>query len=133
MSKEDYESDESYDSSEESEESEDEEDDEPKLKYQRLGAAVGEILKKDAATAMSVHDKFLALGTRDGLIAVLDFNGNQIAAFKPHGHSITELSIDSTGEFVGCSSNNGKVVIYGLYSKEIITENYRRPVFGMPL
>lgn len=44
---------------EESEEDEEEEDEEPKLKYQRLGLSVLDILKNDAATCMHVHDKFL--------------------------------------------------------------------------
>jgi hypothetical protein len=38
---------------------EEEEDEEPKLKYQRLGQAVPEILKKDFASSMAVLDKFL--------------------------------------------------------------------------
>ena len=44
----------------ESDEEEDEgEDEEPKLKYQRLGFSVLEILKDDSATCMHVHEKFL--------------------------------------------------------------------------
>ena len=35
------------------------EEEEPKLKYQRLGSNVIEILKRDAASCMCVHDKFL--------------------------------------------------------------------------
>ena len=44
---------------EEEGEEEDEEEEEPKLKYQRLGSNVGEILKNDHASCMTVHEKFL--------------------------------------------------------------------------
>jgi vacuolar protein sorting-associated protein 41 len=38
---------------------EEEEEDEPKLKYQRLGFSVIDILKTDSASCMGVHEKFL--------------------------------------------------------------------------
>ena len=40
-------------------EEDEDEDEEPRLKYQRLGASVLEILAGDVATALAVHDKFL--------------------------------------------------------------------------
>lgn len=40
-------------------EEEEEEEDEPRLKYQRLGHTVSEILKKDAASCLAAHEKFL--------------------------------------------------------------------------
>ena len=44
----------------ESEEPEEEiEDEEPKLKYQRLGASVTDILSKDSASCLAAHEKFL--------------------------------------------------------------------------
>jgi hypothetical protein len=43
----------------ESDEEDEGEDEEPKLKYQRLGFSVLEILKDDSATCMHVHEKFL--------------------------------------------------------------------------
>ena len=47
-------------SDEESSEYDDEDDDEePKLKYQRLGAGVTEILKSDSASCLTAHEKFL--------------------------------------------------------------------------
>jgi hypothetical protein len=43
----------------EEEEEEDDEEEEPKLKYQRLGASVSEILKRDVASCFATHEKFL--------------------------------------------------------------------------
>lgn len=57
---------------------EEEEEEEPRLKYQRLGSSVTEILRQDAASCLCVSDKLLALGTHDGTIHVLDFAGNEV-------------------------------------------------------
>ena len=54
------------------------EEEEPRLKYQRLGASVTEILEKDPASCLCVSDKILALGTHDGTVHVLDINGNEV-------------------------------------------------------
>jgi hypothetical protein len=56
---------------------EEEEDEEPRLKYQRLGSSVTDILRQDAASCLCVSDKLLALGTHDGTIHVLDYAGNE--------------------------------------------------------
>ena len=60
------------------EEEEEEEEEEPRLKYQRLGSSVIEILRQDAASCLCVSSKLLALGTHDGTIHVLDFAGNEV-------------------------------------------------------
>ena len=54
------------------------EEEEPRLKYQRLGASVTEILENDPASCLCVSDKILALGTHDGSIHVLDVSGNEV-------------------------------------------------------
>ena len=41
------------------EEEEEEEEEEPKLKYQRLGASVTEILKHDSCSCLAAHEKFI--------------------------------------------------------------------------
>jgi len=124
-----------YETDEESEDETDseEEEDEPKLKYQRLGSTVSELLRHDVATAMALHDKFLALGTKSGQVAILDFNGNMTHNYKPHVHPIQQLSIETTGEFVGSCAADGKVVVYGLYTKEKISNSYGRAVLSMAL
>lgn len=55
-----------------------EEDDEPRLKYQRLGASVSEILETAAASSLCVSEKILALGTHTGSVHVLDVSGNEV-------------------------------------------------------
>lgn len=59
-------------------EEDEEEEEEPRLKYQRVGSSVTEVLRQDAASCLCVSDKLLALGTHDGTIHVLDFAGNEV-------------------------------------------------------
>ena len=53
-----------------------EEEAEPKLKYERLSSDLKAILKKDVASCLAVHSKFLILGTHWGVIHILDAMGN---------------------------------------------------------
>ena len=74
---------------------------EPTFKYQRLGGSVAKILAADAATCLTAHVKFLALGTEGGAVHVLDLGGNEIRRFSPHSAAVTDICVDVTGEFVG--------------------------------
>nr|XP_020483757.2 vacuolar protein sorting-associated protein 41 homolog [Labrus bergylta] len=91
----------------ESEEEDSEE--EPKLKYERLSNGVTEILQKDAASCMTVHDKFLALGTHFGKVFLLDIQGNVTQKFEISSVKINQISLDESGEHVGICSEDGKV------------------------
>jgi len=53
-----------------------------------------------------------------GYLYILDFEGNnnQQQQFRPHAETINDLSIDSTGEYIASCSNDGKVVVYNIYS-----------------
>ncbi|XP_065056613.1 vacuolar protein sorting-associated protein 41 homolog [Rhopilema esculentum] len=98
----------------------DEDDEEPKLKYERVGNAIQSILQQDAASCMAVHLKFLALGTHWGVVHVLDHQGNNIRnkEFPSHTTTVNQISIDSYGEYVASCSEDGRVVINGLYCSE---------------
>ena len=77
-------------SEEESEtDSEEEEETEPKLKYERLSADLKAILKKDVASCLAVHSKFLILGSHWGVIHLLDAMGNSLPARQSQAHTIT--------------------------------------------
>ena len=60
----------------ESDSDDEEEEAEPKLKYERLSSDLKAILKKDVASCLAVHSKFLILGTHWGVIHILDAMGN---------------------------------------------------------
>ena len=53
-------------------------EEEPRLKYQRMGSDVADLLGRNAATCLCVSDKILALGTHSGTVHVLDYNGNEV-------------------------------------------------------
>uniref|UniRef100_A0A8C2SAX8 Vps41 beta-propeller domain-containing protein n=1 Tax=Capra hircus TaxID=9925 RepID=A0A8C2SAX8_CAPHI len=84
---------------------EEESEEEPKLKYERLSNGVTEILQKDAASCMTVHDKFLALGTHYGKVYLLDVQGNITQKFDV----INQVSLDESGEHMGVCAEDGKV------------------------
>uniref|UniRef100_A0A8C1DBQ9 Vacuolar protein sorting-associated protein 41 homolog n=2 Tax=Cyprinus carpio TaxID=7962 RepID=A0A8C1DBQ9_CYPCA len=91
----------SEESTDESEEEDTEE--EPKLKYERLTNGVTEVLQKDAASCMTVHDKFLALGTHFGKVYLLDIQGNVTQKFEISLVKINQISLDESGDHVGIS------------------------------
>uniref|UniRef100_A0A8C4RPL1 Vacuolar protein sorting-associated protein 41 homolog n=1 Tax=Erpetoichthys calabaricus TaxID=27687 RepID=A0A8C4RPL1_ERPCA len=70
---------------------------------------VSEILQKDAASCMTVHDKFLALGTHFGKVFLLDVQGNVTQKFDISTVKINQISLDDSGEHVGICSEDGKV------------------------
>ncbi|XP_022905494.1 vacuolar protein sorting-associated protein 41 homolog [Onthophagus taurus] len=106
----------------------DEEDDEPKLKYLRLSNDLHKILESDAVKCISVHPKFICVGTDWGAIHVLDHQGNGVKDKKlqPHTVGVNQISIDSRGEFIASCSDDGKVSIHGLYTKEDVVINLGR-------
>lgn len=53
-------------------------EEEPRLKYQRLGCDLNDVLAAGAATCLAVSDKILALATTAGNIHLLDYEGNQV-------------------------------------------------------
>ncbi|CAL9755767.1 unnamed protein product [Musa acuminata subsp. burmannicoides] len=55
----------------------DDAEDEPRLKYQRLVGSVPSLLSNDAAASIAVAERMIALGTHDGTVHILDFQGNQ--------------------------------------------------------
>ncbi|EFC40517.1 hypothetical protein NAEGRDRAFT_81004 [Naegleria gruberi] len=113
--------DEDDDEDDDDEESEEEEEYEPQLKYQRLAGSLPKDIfgiEGNYASALVVGEKFLALGTHLGYLYILDFEGNnnQQQKFRPHAETINDLTIDSTGEYIASCSNDGKVVVYNIYS-----------------
>ena len=55
------------------------EEEEPRLKYQRLEADTGDLLLETEAACLCVSEKMLALGTQDGTVHLLDYDGNEVS------------------------------------------------------
>lgn len=75
----------------------DEEEEEPRLKYQRLGGSVPSLLSSDAASCLTIAERIIVLGTHDGSVHLLDFQGNQVLSsvslFLPTPSTSLSLSL----------------------------------------
>lgn len=100
-------------------------DEEPKLKYDRMGNDVLNILLKDAVSCICVHPKFICLGTQWGVIHLLDHEGNTVQIsqsgereLQAHAIAVNRISVDLNGDYIASCSDDGKVLVYGLYSSD---------------
>lgn len=86
--------------------------------YDRIKNEVSNIISKDAVSCVSVHSKFMAVGTHWGKIYILDHLGNKV---QPDvliaNSSVTQISIDYKGEFIA-SCSESKAFIHGLMSND---------------
>lgn len=115
--------------------SDDEDDDEePLLKYHRMGASVTQLLGTDDATCLHVYAAFIVMGTRTGVVLVLDFHGNEQRRFHCHKQKVNAVSVDRAGTTIASCSDDGTVVVNSLSdSGEQIVQNYHRPVLTVQL
>lgn len=102
-------------------------DEEPKLKYDRMGNDVQNILLKDAVSCICVHTKFICLGTQWGVIHLLDHEGNTVPIggaegngkeLQAHAVAVNRISVDAHGEYFASCSDDGRVLVRGLYSPD---------------
>ncbi|KAJ6837104.1 vacuolar protein sorting-associated protein 41-like protein isoform X2 [Iris pallida] len=110
------------------EEEEEEEEEEPRLKYQRMGGSLPSLLSTDAAASISVAERMIAVGTHDGTVHILDFQGNQVKEFAAHTATVNDLSFDADGDYIGSCSDDGSVCISSLFTDERLKFEYHRPM-----
>lgn len=99
---------------------------EPKLKYNRMGNDVENILLKDAVSCICVHTKFICIGTQWGVIHLLDHEGNLVpisqdgktTELQAHAIAVNKISVDQNGDYIASCSDDGKVVVHGLSCDE---------------
>ncbi|CAH2106843.1 unnamed protein product [Euphydryas editha] len=99
---------------------------EPLLKYCRMGNDVQNILLKDAVSCICVHTKFICLGTQWGVIHLLDHEGNTVPIsqdnnqkdLQAHAIAVNKISVDLNGDYIASCSDDGKVLVYGLYTDD---------------
>ncbi|KAJ6344892.1 hypothetical protein OIU78_007725 [Salix suchowensis] len=115
-------------------EEDDEKEEEPRLKYQRMGGSIPNLLSSDAASCIAVAERMISLGTVDGTIHILDFLGNQVKQFMAHTAAVNDLSFDVEGEYIGSCSEDGTVVINSLFTDEkVLKFEYHRPMKAIAL
>ncbi|KAG2458062.1 AMPH protein, partial [Polypterus senegalus] len=72
--------------------------------------------------------KFLALGTHFGKVFLLDVQGNVTQKFDISTVKINQISLDDSGEHVGICSEDGKIQVFGLYTREGFHDNFDCPI-----
>ncbi|VDM99397.1 unnamed protein product [Thelazia callipaeda] len=94
---------------------------EPRFKYSRILNNVPVILRKDMATCLAIHDKFVALGSRSGNIYVFDHFGNlhPESTARHHRCPVTKISIDPTGSYFVSCSQDARISIAGITATEL--------------
>jgi len=118
-----------------------EDSEEPRLKYDRLSSDIKKIIERgDSAEAVTVHDKFIVVGTHWGKIYILDALGHIMPQleekFTRHSHSVavSQISVDHPGEHIASCSTDGRVMITGLYTNENNHSlNAGKPIYSVAL
>ena len=94
-------------------------DDEPMLKYQRLGGAVPAILSDDVASCACAGGNIIVLGTKRGVVIVLDRGGNELRRFtEAHRAPVNDVCLDARREWVGSCADDGTCAAHALYDDD---------------
>ncbi|ACO67807.1 predicted protein [Micromonas commoda] len=94
-------------------------DDEPMLKYQRLGGAVPAILSDDVASCACAGGNIIVLGTKRGVVIVLDRGGNELRRFTDaHRAPVNDVCLDARREWVGSCADDGTCAAHALYDDD---------------
>lgn len=80
---------------------------------------------------MDVWEK--VIGTHMGLVAVLDYSSTTIRQWTNHQATVTDVSVDLSGEYVASCSSDGSVVVRGMWSDEQVRHEYSRPIMSVAI
>lgn len=108
-------------------------DSEPRLKYQRLGGDVPDILKRDSMVCMLAKENLIILASALGKIYVLDNLGKLIMKLDVHQGRINALCLDDGGDLLATAGDDGNVVITNIYTREKNKFSYQRAVLAVQL
>ncbi|QSL66436.1 hypothetical protein MERGE_000816 [Pneumocystis wakefieldiae] len=106
----------------------DEVDEEPRLKYTRFSGVITEIFSNDFISTFEVLSNILILGSHNGYLYIIDMENDKLTKHHIHSASVTDISIDSTGEYIATASIDGNVGLCIRSNNSIVLYNYRRPV-----
>lgn len=70
------------------------------LKYHRVREDLSDIFSRDKITASSIELNSIVLGTEDGFVHVLSFNGKLIKSIKAHDRPVNAVSVDGSGHTI---------------------------------
>jgi len=114
------------------------------LKYSRLKGKLPEILAKDTASTIEVSSRVIvsetthcivgladqqALGTHNGMVHILTYEGSKVNSSRPHGASITCVRLDEENDFVATSSVEGQLPTITLLRVKLTLRSGSNPFF----
>ncbi|CCJ29120.1 unnamed protein product [Pneumocystis jirovecii] len=103
-------------------------DNEPYLKYTRISGVASEIFSKEFISTFEISSNILVLGSHNGYLYIININNDELSQHHIHSASISDLSIDDSGEYIATASIDGSVALYTRSNNNITLYNYRRPV-----
>ncbi|KAG4301265.1 hypothetical protein PCK1_002575 [Pneumocystis canis] len=103
-------------------------DNQPYLKYIHFSGTVSDIFSKDFISSFEVLSNILVLGSHNGYLYIIDMDSDRLSQHCIHSASVSDVSIDNTGEYIATASIDGSVALFARSSNNIILYNYRRPV-----
>ncbi|KAG4301223.1 hypothetical protein PCK1_002533 [Pneumocystis canis] len=106
----------------------DEIDNKSYLKYSYFSGTVSDVFSKDFISAFEVSSNILVLGSHNGYLYIVDMDNDKLSQHCIHSASVSDISIDNTGEYIATASIDGSVALYTRSNNNIILYNYRRPV-----
>ncbi|KAI0351535.1 vacuolar protein sorting-associated protein 41 [Trametes cingulata] len=62
------------------------------------------------------------------MLHILDLSGQHIKSFPGHSASVSDISMDVTGDFIATASIDGQVIVHSLSGAETPSFNLKRPV-----
>ncbi|KAH9848839.1 vacuolar protein sorting-associated protein 41 [Lenzites betulinus] len=62
------------------------------------------------------------------MLHILDLSGQHIKSFPAHSASVSDISVDLTGDFIATASIDGQVAVHSLSGAETPSFNLKRPV-----
>ena len=84
----------------------------------------------DAATAISVHSRFLVVGTQRGRVLISDLSGNTLRTYDDaHTAAVTDVSCSVSGDPIATCSRDGTVAVLSIYHAKLkILYTYPHPL-----
>ncbi|MFH4984539.1 hypothetical protein AB6A40_011248, partial [Gnathostoma spinigerum] len=93
---------------------------EPRFKYSRILSSTPAIFATSPPSCMTVHDKFIAIGTQNGYVYILDHLGNAHPenTARHHRCPVTKISVDLMGSYFASCARDARISLYGIGSSE---------------
>lgn len=70
------------------------------LKYHRVKEIIPDILKHDKITAASIEVNSILLGTEQGYVHLLGFDGQLVKTIKAHDRAVNGVSVNNSGHTI---------------------------------